>query len=100
MTQPQPVGKTRPARRQPSDRVEWSPLTNLDASDYLRTKEVPTLAEPRKFLGIHYQCCNVYARAYIDKEGKKYVGSCPRCRKRVEVKVGKGGTNARFFNAT
>ncbi|MBT4097304.1 MAG: hypothetical protein HOC05_00990 [Gemmatimonadetes bacterium] len=58
------------------------------------------MAESRKYLGIHFQCCNVYVRAYIDKQGKKYTGQCPRCHKRVDVKVGEGGTNARFFNAS
>ena len=57
------------------------------------------MAEKRKFLGIQYDCCNVYARAYVNKEGTRYEGSCPRCRKRVEVKIGSGGTDTRFFNA-
>ncbi|MEE2657289.1 MAG: hypothetical protein VX733_02215 [Candidatus Latescibacterota bacterium] len=57
------------------------------------------MTEKRKFLGVHYQCCNVYARAYLDKEGKRYNGACPRCGKRVEVRVGPGGTDKRFFSA-
>ena len=57
------------------------------------------MAEKRKFLGIHYECCNVYSRAYVNKEGTMYEGGCPRCGKRVEVKIGSGGTDPRFFNA-
>lgn len=57
------------------------------------------LVEKRKFLGIHCECCNVYSRAYVNKEGTKYEGGCPRCGKRVEVKIGSGGTDTRFFNA-
>jgi hypothetical protein len=57
------------------------------------------LAEKRKFLGIHYECCNAYSRAYVNKEGTRYEGGCPRCGKRVEVKIGSGGTDTRFFNA-
>lgn len=57
------------------------------------------MTEKRKFLGVHYQCCNVYARAYISADKSAYRGMCPRCGKRVEMKIGRGGTDARFFNA-
>ena len=57
------------------------------------------MAEKRKFLGVHFQCCNVYARAYINKEETAYKGVCPRCGKRVNVKIGPGGTDTRFFSA-
>jgi hypothetical protein len=53
----------------------------------------------RKFLGVHFQCCNVYARAYINQEKTAYKGMCPRCGKRLEVKIGPGGTDTRFFKA-
>ena len=57
------------------------------------------MAEKRKFLGVHFQCCNVYSRVYVNKEGTRYEGSCPRCGKRVEMKIGSGGTDNRFFSA-
>ena len=57
------------------------------------------MAEKKKYLGIHFQCCNVYSRAYVNKQGTMYQGSCPRCAKHVEVKIGSGGTDNRFFNA-
>ena len=57
------------------------------------------MAEKRKFLGVHFQCCNVYARAYMNKEKTAYKGMCPRCGKRVDVKIGAGGTDSRFFSA-
>ncbi len=53
----------------------------------------------RKFLGVHYKCCNVYARAYMNREKTAYTGGCPSCGKRVEVKIGPGGTDSRFFDA-
>ncbi|MFA6989942.1 MAG: hypothetical protein WC197_07715 [Candidatus Gastranaerophilaceae bacterium] len=53
----------------------------------------------RKYLGIKFNCCNTYSRIYQNKEGTAYVGCCPRCFKKLSIKVGEGGTNQRFFEA-
>ncbi len=53
----------------------------------------------RKFLGVHFKCCNVYSRIYQNREGTFYVGRCPRCMKSVKAKIGEGGTSNRFFEA-
>lgn len=55
--------------------------------------------EKRKFLGIYFECCNVYGRIYENKEKTAYVGRCPKCLRPIKVKIGEGGTNARFFRA-
>ncbi|NLG18105.1 MAG: hypothetical protein GX556_12305 [Fibrobacter sp.] len=55
--------------------------------------------ESKKFLGIHFRCCNVYVRIYKSKEGKSYRGQCPKCGKRVDVPIGEGGVSSRFFEA-
>lgn len=51
------------------------------------------------FLGVMFECCNVYGRLYKNKEGTYYVGRCPRCLRELKIKIGDGGTNQRFFRA-
>lgn len=53
----------------------------------------------KKFIGIMFNCCNVYARIYQNKDATAYVGRCPKCMRTVKVPIGKGGTDTRFFNA-
>lgn len=53
----------------------------------------------RKFLGVQFACCGVYARIYVNRDGTAYEGRCPRCFKPVEVLIGPGGSTDRFFTA-
>ena len=55
--------------------------------------------EKKQFLGIYFECCNVYGRIYKNKEGTKYTGRCPKCMRPLSVAIGQGGTDARFFRA-
>lgn len=54
----------------------------------------------RKFIGIHFKCCNIYSRIYINKEGTEYRGACPSCFRKVSIKIGESGSDSRFFSAS
>jgi len=53
----------------------------------------------RKFLGVTFACCGIYNRVYINRDGTAYEGRCPKCGKPVKLRIGPGGTDARFFTA-
>ena len=56
-------------------------------------------ADQRRFVGVHFVCCDVYSRVYINRDETAYEGNCPKCAKRVRLQIGPGGTDARFFTA-
>ena len=70
---------------------------HLDISSDLPKPRPVEPASPRPYLGIHFACCDVYARIYVNREGTAYHGNCPRCARRLEILVGPGGTSSRFF---
>jgi len=76
--------------------------------DIICEPELPTEPEPlnppeekeqRKFIGVKFNCCNIYLRIYANKEGTAYEGRCPKCFRPVKFKIGEGGTDHRFFEA-
>jgi hypothetical protein len=52
-----------------------------------------------RFVGVHFVCCDTYARVYINRGQTAYEGHCPKCAKKVRLGIGPGGTDARFFTA-
>ncbi len=55
----------------------------------------------RPFVGVHMKCCNVYIRAYLNRQQDAYVGWCPRCAAKVRIRVvQEGGSTDRFFEAS
>jgi len=54
---------------------------------------------PRPYIGMTFKCCNVYTRIYLNRAGTAYVGFCPKCAAKAEIKISPTGTDARFFTA-
>ena len=57
------------------------------------------MASPRPYLGILFECCNVYSRIYLNRLGTAFSGYCPRCGAPVTIKAGPGGSRSRFWKA-
>ena len=53
----------------------------------------------RPWIAVQWDCCGAYSRIYRNADATAYVGKCPRCARQVQVKVGPGGTDNRFFVA-
>ena len=78
---------------EPPYRVEIEGIEESDAGPGDAT------LRPRPWVGIHFDCCGVYTRVYRNPDATAYEGRCPRCFRKVRLRVGPGGTNARFFTA-
>jgi hypothetical protein len=53
----------------------------------------------RKYIGVHFRCCNIYYRIYRNSNATAYEGYCPKCHKKVYIKIGESGVQNRFFEA-
>ena len=76
---------------------------DLTSEPRLRSAQDDTPAGPgstgRRFVGIHFACCDVYSRVYVNRDETAYAGYCPRCSRKISLKIGPGGTDSRFFTA-
>ena len=55
--------------------------------------------EKRSFVGVLFQCCRVYGRAYLNRDATAYEARCPRCYQSVRLKVSPTGSTSRFFTS-
>lgn len=51
----------------------------------------------RQYVGVTFKCCRVYTRIYINKKGTAFVGWCPKCAAKMEIKISPSGSNSKFF---
>lgn len=74
---------------------------NLDLSSDVPSGNRSKTPRPneRRFVGVTFACCDVYARVYINRDETAYEGNCPKCAKRVRLEIAPGGTDSRFFTA-
>jgi hypothetical protein len=73
---------------------------NLDLSSDFQPDGKSARKKARRFVGIHFTCCGVYARIYPNRSETAYEGFCPKCSRKVRLTIGPGGTDRRFFTAS
>ena len=53
----------------------------------------------KEFIGVIFKCCNKYSRIYFDDDKSSFLGWCPKCGAKMEVRVSPRGSRSRFFQA-
>lgn len=84
------------AMADPQDLVDIPGITN-PAAQRARSHSDP---QGKRWLGVLFNCCHVYARIHRDERRRRYAGRCPRCGAEITVPIGPAGTNRRFFETT
>lgn len=53
----------------------------------------------KRFIGVKFDCCQVYTRIYANKDETSFEGRCPKCLRKVSIKTHKKGVNLKWFSA-
>ncbi|NOT01796.1 MAG: hypothetical protein HOP29_14340 [Phycisphaerales bacterium] len=72
----------------------------MDQPDETNGVDAAARRGPRPWLGVRFDCCNVYIRVYRNRDGTAYAGRCPSCGRAIHVPVGPDGCSSRFFIAS
>jgi hypothetical protein len=75
------------------------PANDLRPGEVAASEDVAAGPSQRKWIGVHFKCCDVYSRIWRNREGTAYAGHCPRCSRKVQATIGPDGVSARFFTA-
>ncbi|MFM1919646.1 MAG: hypothetical protein RLZZ303_1280 [Candidatus Hydrogenedentota bacterium] len=60
----------------------------------------PGANTPRPWIGMHWKCCHVYSRVYLNHAETHFAGNCPRCGAPVRLRAVRGaGSEERFWTA-
>ncbi len=57
------------------------------------------MGKGRPYLSVHFRCCRVYARVYLNARGNAYAGHCPRCCRKIDIRIDPYGVDDRIFEA-
>jgi hypothetical protein len=95
------VGKLREPGNVVGDHLDISDGPDKRPGERIPGERIPGEKIPagKRFVGIHFACCEIYSRIYINSSETGYEGHCPKCSKRVHLRIGSGGTETRFFTA-
>lgn len=53
----------------------------------------------RPYIGMHFKCCNAYARVYLNAKGDAFAGHCPKCARPIRIKASASGSKSKFWEA-
>lgn len=81
-----------------SSRSSSSAESYHSANSQSTNSEDPSI-DRKKYVGVRFNCCRVYVRVFVNKDGTAYEGRCPKCTKPIRLKIGEGGTSCRIFDA-
>ncbi|MEM9167010.1 MAG: hypothetical protein AAGB48_08285 [Planctomycetota bacterium] len=54
----------------------------------------------RPYLRIYFECANQYVRVYRRPDQRSYIARCPACGQTKNFRVGRDGSDQRFFTLT